>query len=68
MNNIFIFISAVSGCVSMSLFASIVIIPGGLTISEVGLKIFAIFTGIKKIKSIINKEQKTWYNSFVSKR
>ena len=48
-----IFISTVSGCVSISPFASLVGIPVGITSSAVGLKIFAITSGIKKYKSII---------------
>ena len=38
-----------------SLFASLVGIPGGITSSEVGLKISVITVEIKKYKSIIKK-------------
>ena len=48
-----IFISAVSGCVSISAFASLVGVPVGTTSSAAGLKICAITTGIKKYKPII---------------
>ena len=40
--------SAVTGCVSISAFASLVGIPISITTSAVGLKICAITTGIKK--------------------
>ena len=50
-----IFISAVSGCVSISAFASLVGIPLGITSSAVELKICAVTAGIKKYKSIIKK-------------
>ena len=53
-----IFVSAVSGCVSFSAFASLVIVPVGITSSAVGLKICAIFAGIKKYKSVIKKKRK----------
>ena len=40
--------STVTGCVSISTFASLVGIPIGIASSAVGLKIFAIASGIKK--------------------
>ena len=52
-----IFISAVSGCVSISPFGSLVGIPVGITSSAVGLKIFVISSGIKNYKSIIKKKK-----------
>ena len=51
----FIFISAVSGCVSIAAFASLVVVPVGITSSAVGLRIYSITAGIKKCKSIIKK-------------
>ena len=45
--------SAVTGCISISAFTSLVGIPIGITISAIGLKICAITAAIKKYKSII---------------
>ena len=47
-----------TGCVSISAFASLVGIPIGITSSAIGLKICAITAGIKKYKSIIKKKKK----------
>ena len=44
--------SAITGCVSISAFASLVGIPIGITSSAIGLKICAITAAIKKYKSI----------------
>ena len=49
-----VFISAVSGCVLISAFASSVGIPVGITSSALGFKICAITSVIKKCKSIIS--------------
>ena len=54
-----ILISTISGCVSISAFASLVGIPIGITISAVGLKICVINVQIKKYKSIINKRKRS---------
>ena len=43
---------------SISVFASLVGIPKGITNSAVGLKICAITTGIKSYKSIIKKKKR----------
>ena len=56
--------STITGCVSISAFASLVGIPIGITSSAIGLKICAITAEIKKYKSIIKK---AWYNCVVSK-
>ena len=45
---ILILASAVTGCASVSAFASLVGIPIQITASVIGLKIFAIIAGIKK--------------------
>ena len=45
--------SAITGCVSISAFASLVGIPIGITSSAIGLKTCAITAAIKKYKSII---------------
>ena len=52
-----IVISAITGCVSNSDFASLVGIPIGITSSAIGLKICVITAGIKKYKSIIKKKK-----------
>ena len=50
--------STITGCVSISSFASLVGIPIVITSSEIGLKIYVITAGIKKYKSIIKKKKK----------
>ena len=50
--------STITGCVSISAFASLIGIPIGITSSAIGLKICAITAGIKKYKSMINKKKK----------
>ena len=56
--HLLILVSTVTGCVSISAFASLVGIPIGITSSAIGLKICAITAGIKKYKSIIKKKKK----------
>ena len=51
--------SAVTECISISAFASLVSIPIGITSSAIGLKMFAITAGIKKCKSMIKKNKKS---------
>ena len=51
--NFLILIPTLTERVSISDFASLIIIPIGITSSEIGLKICLITTGIKKYKSII---------------
>ena len=48
-----VFVSAVSGCVSISTFASLVGVPVAIASSAVGIKICAITARIRKYKSII---------------
>ena len=50
--------SSIAGCISISAFTSLIVIPIGITSFEVGLKMSAITAGIKKYKSIIKKEMK----------
>ena len=52
-----VFISAISGCVLILAFASLVGVPVGITSSAVGLKTCTLTAGIKKFKSI-NKKKK----------
>ena len=50
--------STVTGSVSISVFASLVGIPIGITSSAIGLKIFVITAAIKKYKLKIKKKKK----------
>ena len=50
--------STITACISISVFASLVGIPVGITSSTVGLNFFAITTGIKKYKSIVKRTKK----------
>ena len=43
-------VSTVNGCVSITAFASLVVIPIGITSSAIGLKIVVITAGMKKDK------------------
>ena len=51
--HLFILVSAVAGCVSISAFASLVAISVGIMSSALGIEICAITAGIKKYKSFI---------------
>ena len=57
-DHLLIVISPLSGCVSISAFASLVEIPIGIASSAIGLKICVITVAIKKYKSIIKKKRK----------
>ena len=59
--NLLILSSRITGCVSISAFASLVDIKVGITSSSVGINICAIIVGIKKYKSIIKKKKKKHY-------
>ena len=50
--------STITGCISITAFASLVSVPIGITSSTIGLKIFPVTAGIKKYKSIIKKKKK----------
>ena len=56
--------SAITGCISISAFASFNDIPIGIMSSTLGLKICAITAGIKKYQSII-KKKKMQYDKIV---
>ena len=56
--NLLIFVSTITGCVSISAFASLVCVPVGIASSVVEIKICAITAGIKKYKSIIKEKKK----------
>ena len=51
--------STITGCISISALASLLVIPIRITRSAIGLKIFAISAGIKKYTSIIKKKKKS---------
>ena len=55
--HLLILASKVTGCVSISAFASLVAISVGITSSAVGIKISAITAGIGKYKSVIKKKK-----------
>ena len=50
--------STITGCISISAFASLLGVLIGITSCTIELKICAITTGIKKYKSIIKKKKK----------
>ena len=56
--NLLILASTVTGCISISAFASLVCVPVSITSSALGIYICAITAGIKKYKSIIKKKKK----------
>ena len=56
--HLLIFISTVTGCVSISAFTSLVVVPIGITSSAVGIKMYAITAGIKNYKSVIEKKKR----------
>ena len=58
MKHFFVLVSTVTRCVSIFAFVSLFGVSVGTTSSAIGLKICAIAAGIKKYKSIINKENK----------
>ena len=51
--------SIVTGCVSISAFASLVGIPIGIASSAIGLKFFVLTAAIKKYKLIIRKRKRS---------
>ena len=53
-----ILVPTITGCISISAFASLLGIPIGIASSAIELKICAIAAGIKKSKSIIKKKKK----------
>ena len=56
----------ITGCVSISSFASLVDIPIGITSSAIELRISAITAEIKSCKSIIKKKKKKWDRKVLS--
>ena len=56
--NVLVLPSAITGCVSISAFASSICVLVGITNSVVGLNICAIIVGIKEYKSIVQEKKK----------
>ena len=56
--NFLILASTITGCVSISAFASLIGMPIGIMSSAIGLKICVTTAGIKKYKLIIKKRKK----------
>ena len=57
------------GCVLISVFVSLVCVPVGITSSALGLQIFAITVGIKKVKvNYQEQEELVRWNSVARKR
>ena len=56
--NFLILASTITGCISISAFASLFGIPIGITNSAIGFQICAIAARIQKYKSIIKKKKK----------
>ena len=52
-----ILVSKITGCVSISAFASLVFVPVDITSSALGIKICPIIAGIKMYKSVITKKK-----------
>ena len=55
--NLFVLSSVITGCVSISAFATLVCLPAGITSPAIGINICTITVGIKKYKSIIKKKK-----------
>ena len=55
----FILASAITGCVSIPAFASLVCFPIDITSSAVGIKFCAITAGVKHYKSIMKKRRRS---------
>ena len=56
--------STMTGCISTSAFAFLIVIPIGITSSAIGLKICAIDAGIKKYQ-LITKQNKKKHDKIV---
>ena len=62
--HLLLLISTVTGCIPISVFASLVCIPIRNTSSEIGLKISVITAGIKKYKSMIKKRRRNMVQKY----
>ena len=56
--NFLVFVSAVTGCISFSSFASLVDVPVGIASSTTRIKICVVTAGIQKYKSVIKEKKK----------
>ena len=56
--NLLVLASLITGCVSISAFASLACVPVGVTSSAIRIKMCAITVEIKKYKTIIKKKKK----------
>ena len=65
-NHLLIVICTITGCVYISVLASLVGIPIGISSFAVGLNICAITAGIKKYKSIVKKKKKKYNQTVLS--
>ena len=59
--NFLILASTITGCISISAFASLFGVPIGIASSAIGLRICAMAAGIKNYKSIIKKKKRKHY-------
>ena len=57
-DHLLIVISTITACLSISAFASLVVVPIGITSSAIELKLYGITAGCKKYKLIIKKKKK----------
>ena len=57
-DHLLVLVSTVTGCVSISAFASLICVPVGIRSSAIGTKMCVITAGIKRYKSIIKKKNK----------
>ena len=62
------FLSAVSGCSSISAFASLLCVPVGIASSAVGLKICTLTAGFRKYQSIIKKIRKSTKSMLLARK
>ena len=53
-----ILVTTITGCISISVFVSLLVIPVGMRSSAIGLKMFVTASGIKMYKSPVNKNKK----------
>ena len=65
--HLLIFISSITGYVSISVFASLVGISIRIASSAIGVNICVVTAGIKKYKSINKKREEAWENNIASK-
>ena len=57
-DHLLVLVSTVTGCVSISAFASLICVPVSIRSSAIGTKMCVITAGIKRYRSIIKKKNK----------